>query len=634
MTGKKLIWLTVISIMALPISIQHASAQASLPPEVVRWADLVLYNGKILTADRNFTITEAVAVRDGKFLAVGKNDKILSLAGPNTRRIDLQGKTVTPGIMDLHGGPGGLGRYWESKWLPGEGRWRTKDEAIAGLKKLQARAKPGDIIVIPRTSLSVPVDATTGGRAGNFCDIFTRTELDALVPNNAIYFAAAVNDAIMATNTKGAELAKKFLPKGVDSVFIKEGNICVASGADLDGILTPGTQACNDVAHWAEPPDHLLDYYRDSVRRFNQAGITLGKQHMAPPSFNGLRALWERGELNMRFRMPAMLIPQISGHTVELPAGENAEAFFRRWGNLSHIGDNMLRIVGMRIPAVGGNVMGGDAWMMDPKIRPYPDRWGNPSPYGGRIQEQAAVERGERNTFRGRDVLIQAIRFGWDVSADHTVGDRAFHEVLKAVEEAKQDMVVKNRPMQRITTNHTPMAKPDDIELAAKLGVWSSISSGHAIGGANNADLEAGLIYQGIERMTAWFPIKSFIKAGLKPSLEGTMWESTGMEGRGIRGAFFWIGKAITRRDEKYRRVWNPAQALTREEALWAATLWSAEQLAEEKDLGSIEPEKEADLVILDKDYMAVPPEEIESINVLLTMVGGKVVWEAPSQSQ
>ena len=131
----------------------------------------------------------------------------------------------------------------------------------------------------------------------------------------------------------------------------------------------------------------------------------------------------------------------------------------------------------------------------------------------------------------------------------------------------------------------------------------------------------------GTERVNKMAPIKSFIKAGMKPSLEGTMWQMTGIEGRGIRPAFFWIGKAINRKDEKYGRVWNEPEALTRQEALWASTLWSAEQLAEDQDLGSIEPGKEADLIILDRDYLTVPADEIEKIQALLTMVGGKVVF-------
>ena len=226
-------------------------------------------------------------------------------------------------------------------------------------------------------------------------------------------------------------------------------------------------------------------------------------------------------------------------------------------------------------------------------------------------------------------MLIQACRFGWDVSADHTIGDRAFREVVNAFAECKKDQVVK-RADQRLTTNHTPMAKPEDIEHAAKLGVWSSISTGHSIA---PAELEIGLMWAGTERVGNWSPIKSYITAGLHPSLEGTMWSwgpPRGIEGAGRanRSAFYWVGKAITRKDEKYSRVWNPKEALTREEALWASTLWSAEQLAEDNRVGSIEPGKLADLLIIDKDYATIPADDIEKIQVLLTMVDGRVVYE------
>ena len=111
MKSKHLSWLIVFSWVIAAGLFQARAQQSNLPPEVLHYADTVLYNGKILTADQNFTVVKAVAVRDGRFLAVGENERILALAGPNTRRIDLNGKTVTPGIMDLHGGPGGLGRF-------------------------------------------------------------------------------------------------------------------------------------------------------------------------------------------------------------------------------------------------------------------------------------------------------------------------------------------------------------------------------------------------------------------------------------------------------------------------------------------------------------------------------------------
>ena len=82
------------------------------------------------------------------------------------------------------------------------------------------------------------------------------------------------------------------------------------------------------------------------------------------------------------------------------------------------------------------------------------------------------------------------------------------------------------------------------------------------------------------------------------------------------------------RRDDIYGRVWNAGEALTRQEALWAGTAWGTEQLNEHDQMGSIEAGKEADLPVIDKNYMAIPVEEIENIKVLLTMVGGKVAYE------
>ncbi|MBI4465566.1 MAG: hypothetical protein HY647_12755, partial [Acidobacteria bacterium] len=90
--------------VALAKGIGHGlqAQPAGLPPEVVAYADIVLYNGQILTVDEDFSTAEAVAIRDGKFLAVGRTDRILAMAGPKTQKIDLKGKTAVPGIIDTH----------------------------------------------------------------------------------------------------------------------------------------------------------------------------------------------------------------------------------------------------------------------------------------------------------------------------------------------------------------------------------------------------------------------------------------------------------------------------------------------------------------------------------------------------
>src|SRR5262245_22514936 len=73
-----------------------------IPPEVLAYPQIVLFNGKVLTVDQNFSVAQAVAVRDEKILAVGTTDRILKMAGPNTEKIDLQGRTVVPGFIDTH----------------------------------------------------------------------------------------------------------------------------------------------------------------------------------------------------------------------------------------------------------------------------------------------------------------------------------------------------------------------------------------------------------------------------------------------------------------------------------------------------------------------------------------------------
>ena len=96
---KKKNWFIVTAVIAL---VSGRALAQPLPAEVIRYADLVLYNGKIITVDANFSLAQAIAVRDGKILKVGRDAEVLALAGPATRRIDLQGRAVIPGLIDTH----------------------------------------------------------------------------------------------------------------------------------------------------------------------------------------------------------------------------------------------------------------------------------------------------------------------------------------------------------------------------------------------------------------------------------------------------------------------------------------------------------------------------------------------------
>ena len=130
----------VVATLVIPGMVFTTMARAqSPPPEVLAWADTVLYNGQVLTVDDAFTIGEAVAIRDAKFLAVGDNERIRAMAGPGTRLIDLEGKTVVPGFIDTHHH---FHNYAQRGLMP-RVIFRTRDQWLGEIQGLVEVAEPG-----------------------------------------------------------------------------------------------------------------------------------------------------------------------------------------------------------------------------------------------------------------------------------------------------------------------------------------------------------------------------------------------------------------------------------------------------------------------------------------------------------
>ena len=117
-------------------------------------------------------------------------------------------------------------------------------------------------------------------------------------------------------------------------------------------------------------------------------------------------------------------------------------------------------------------------------------------------------------------------------------------------------------------------------------------------------------------------PLKKYLDAGIRPTIEA----DTGEKGTGE--PLWTIEKAITRKVDGSSRVWGADQAVTRQDALRMKTIWPAAYTGDESELGSLEPGKLADVVVLDRDYLTVPEEEISELKVVMTMVGGKIVYQ------
>ncbi len=560
-------------------------AQQALPPEVIAYADVVLHNGKILTADDRFTIVQAVAIRDGKFLAVGRDARILAMAGPETQEIDLRGQTVVPGFLDTHMHLDdyairdllllGKGIDWEGEILRSALWWKDAAMAIRDIEKAVKASQPGEwIYLIARDDWPY-----------NWLDGFTMEALDAISPHNPVAICGNVGvQTPVVVNSQALELAK--VPARMP-------------GLSSDGSARISGQAANyfggKVLRWLIPIEEKLPWLRDRLKWANSWGLTLVETRIRPSHFSALRELWLNQEMTVRFR-------------VSFPG----EIDVSKVGNMTDIGDDFLRITGGPAGALGNNAIGGPMMSFQQPQRVLP----------GLSQRRAEGARLRSYPPERRANLIKTLRYGWSVPNTHVSGDLAVAEFLSAVEEAISNPVVKSSN-QRLTIDHLPQVRLEEIQKMKEMGVMPSISPWFVL---TEQTISNTVYMYGADRVNEMLPMKSYIKAGIKPSLEADGgWDPGGRP--------LWkIMKAITHKGDKDGRVWNPDERVTRQEALWMSTNWSAETVGDGDKLGSIEPGKLADLVVLERDYMTVPEDEISDIAIEMTIVGGKVVFERESQ--
>src|SRR5687767_10949504 len=180
------------ALIVLAVGVTQSAAQ-SLPSELIRYAESILFNGKVLTADKNFTVAQAVAVRDGKILAVGTNAEIQRMAGPATRRVDLRGRSVTPGFIDSDGDNAFAGGdLYKDTMVNGKVgkkvRGKNVPEMLEQVRKLVLQAKPGSSVYV-RMADEFVTDLSK----------HTAKDLDTLAPNNPLMLSLSSSEGVVNT---------------------------------------------------------------------------------------------------------------------------------------------------------------------------------------------------------------------------------------------------------------------------------------------------------------------------------------------------------------------------------------------------------------------------------------------------
>ncbi len=584
-------------------------AQAQdVAPEVLHYADMVFYNGHVLTMDRDqppFTVTEALAVRDGKVLAVGGDDRILGMAGPDTLRVKLDGRAVMPGIIDTHSHPQDYARYRDIRayqtalvrGLRSAGiryvtvNWETKETVLADFKKGAEVASEGQwiyTIYFPSLDAS-PVVART----------LTRFDLDTVAPDNPIWVKKGQGSSGMA-NTRMLEIIQGIY--GEDNPgYLKD-----EAGALTGQLSGPIAEAVRQEVIPPIPPELLAPIYKKELEDWAAYGVTTISSRLTGEQITAFAYMDREGILPLRI-----------AYTHDIGRrNPDLERNLRRFGGLQGHGTDRIWLIGISIgnpdndPPGAATGQGGGICATVPKIHilpgdAYPEGLCNWDTPGDPSREAPAVVN----------------RYGYRVAGVHAFGDKGVLQSLAAFAEANREKSIVGK---RFALDHGPMISQEAIRQAAELGVMWSLQPSILY-------RYSGIISQvwGEEIAQRWaLPTKSLIDAGVKVAY--------GADRRDYQKNPMFNLEVLVTRKNKDGRVYGEREKIDRATTLLMMTRWGADYVLRENQLGSLEQGKVADLAVLDKNPLDpnIQDEDLSEIKVVATIIGGEVIYGSLSPGQ
>ena len=537
-------------------------------------ADLVILNGKVVTVDKNDLIFEAVAVKNGRIIKVGTTEDVKALASPSARVIDLKGKTLLPGFIDTH--EHCIRRGLQTDYVNCASPPMTSMSDIINALKEKTDTKPdGEWVIGSWFDESQWEDK----RFPN------RYDLDKASDRHPIYLGRAGGHNSVA-NSLALELA------GItkDTPQPAGGNIDRDESGEPTGRLDE-IAAMNLVRGIIPSPtgeeetNLLVENWPLLEERFLSWGLTtIHEAHIKAPQAIAYQRLVEKDKLRIRIGL------MLDGMT---PYNGYATSDLSRQGIMTPFGwGDKLFVVGVKI--------GIDGAMGSLTAALHEDYANDPGNKGiMRVTQEGLT-----------DELVRCHKAGLR-TCTHAIGDRAIDMALNSIEAAVDS---KPWPDHRHRIEHAGYVLPRQLEWMKRLGVNISASIGfcYPIGDSHIAAL-------GESRLKGYYPMKSFRDYGIVAAGNsdgfGTNWALTGIYG-------------CVARKSKSGQPLAVEEGVPIMDAIRAYT-WNAAYLEGSEDLkGSIEVGKLADFIVLDRDITSLDPEEILKTEVLMTIIGGELVYQ------
>ena len=549
--------------------------------EPVPPADLVLTNGKIVTVDEARPRAEAVAITGDRIVAVGSAREIRRYIGPNTEVIDLEGRLAVPGFIEGHGHFMSLGR---ARMILDLTTARSWDDIVAMVAEAVKQAQPGEWIQ-GRGWHQEKWETTP---TPNVDGVPLHHSLSAVSPNNPVYLTHASGHASF-VNARAMELAgidrNTRDPAGGTIVRDANGNPTGLLRERAQGLVTAAIE--RDEAR--RSPEEVAATMRRMVELAGEELLRKGVTsfHDAGSSFATIdffRRLAEEGAL------PVRLYVMVRGESNDEMAEKLPQ--YRIIG----AGNNFLTVRSIK-RQIDGALGAHGAWLLEP----YSDL---PSTSGLVLEPPEDIRR----------TAEIAILHGFQVNT-HAIGDRANREVLDIYASVFAEHPEATDLRWRI--EHAQHVDPADVPRFAELGLIASMQAVH--GTSDWPWVPTRLGRERAERTSYLW--RSFLDAGVVVT-NGT---DTPVEDVDPLASFY----AAVARKTREGEIFTPEQRLTREEALRSYTLANAYAAFEEDIKGSITPGKLADIVVLSKDIMTVPEDEILETRVVMTILGGEVRYRA-----